>query len=427
MDTAGRAGGTTWPQTPEEDMSPYGIRRIAYLSSSYARASDSFIRDEVAALRRHHVSVTTFAIRAPSASEQVSDEVRASRLETTYILSAGTPALLAAVLWMAGTHPRRLATCVRLARGLASPGLRGQVWPLLYLVEACYLAALLQKRKVEHLHNHIGEGSAAVALLAGTLADVPFSLTIHGPGEWDRPERLALGLKVSRAAFVVAISAYTRGQMLRWCAPTDWPKIHVIKCGIDPTGLDVLTPVPDVSQFVTVGRLASEKGHCLLISALGDLKRHGVEATLVVIGDGDERASLERQARDCGVHPALTFRGWGSAETVAKEIRGSRALVVPSLAEGLPVVIMEALALGRPVISSAVAAVPELVIPGESGWLVQPGSIEDLASTMRTVLDTPTETLSEMGRRGAARVAAEHSIETQVTKLLTLIQTGGRA
>jgi glycosyltransferase involved in cell wall biosynthesis len=252
-------------------------------------------------------------------------------------------------------------------------------------------------------------------------------LTIHGPGEWDRPEKLALELKVSRASFVVAISDFTRGQILRWCAPTDWGKVHVIRCGIRPpaSSIDALTPVPDVSQFVTVGRLAPEKGHALLISALGALKRRGVDATVVVIGDGPERARLERQARECGVGPALTFVGWASADSVAEHIRSSRAVVVPSLAEGLPVVIMEALALGRPVVSSAVAAVPELVTSGESGWLVAPGSVEALVDAMSAVLATPVEALTTMGRRGAARVASEHSIDTQASKLLSLIETGG--
>jgi colanic acid/amylovoran biosynthesis glycosyltransferase len=407
-------------------MSAPGVRRIAYLSSTYARASDSFIREEVAALRRRRMSVATFAVRAPNSSELVSDEVRASYDETTYILSAGVLALAAAALQVAAFHPYRFATGIRLAGRLAIPGFRGRVWPFLYLVEACYLALALRQRKIQHLHNHIGEGSASVALLAGALTGIPYSLTIHGPGEWDRPAALALDLKIARASFVIAISDYTRGQILRWCDPADWQKVHVIRCGVNPTvfGASAQTPVPDVIQFTTVGRLAPEKGQALLISALGQLKRRGREATLVVVGDGPEKKFLEHHAHHCGVGSAVDFVGWVSAETVADEIRASRAVIIPSLAEGLPVVIMEALALGRPVVSSSVAAVPELVRPRESGWLVVPGSEEALAAAMSAVLDTPVAALTTMGKRGALRVAAEHSIDTQVEKMLDLLQAG---
>lgn len=409
-------------------MNAPAVSRIAYLSSTYARASDSFIREEVAALRRRRLSVDTFAIRAPGSSELVSDEIRACYGETTYILSIGMPSLALATLQIAITHPRRFATGLRLAGRLTTPGFRGRVWPWLYLVEAGFLALELRRRKIQHLHNHIGEGSAAVAVLAGALADIPYSMTIHGPGEWDRPERLALDIKVARASFVIAISDYTRGQLLRWCAPADWEKIHVIRCGVNPAvfGADAQTGVPDVAQFVTVGRLAPEKGQTLLISALGQLKRRDIEAKLVVIGDGPERDLLERHAQACGVRSAVNFLGWVPSERVAEEIRASRALVMPSLAEGLPVVIMEALALGRPVISSSVAAVPELVRPGECGWLVAPGSVEGLAAAMRAVLDEPVEALAAMGQRGAERVAADHSIDTQVEKWLNLLRAGNR-
>ena len=133
--------------------------------------------------------------------------------------------------------------------------------PLAYLVEAAYLAERLRAKRIEHLHNHIGEGSASVAMLASLLSNIPFSMTIHGPSEFDRPTWLALGEKIHRATFTVAVSEFTRSQLYRWSDPTDWPKIHVVHCGLDGAFLDCgPTPIPETRRLVCVGRLTEQKG-----------------------------------------------------------------------------------------------------------------------------------------------------------------------
>src|SRR3954447_13775888 len=174
---------------------------VAYLTSVYARSSDLYIRGEVAQLRALGFTVYTFSIRRPEARELVSEEIRREYATTEFVLAAGVPRLMLAWLRSMLRSPRRMLATVGLMLRISTPGLKGRLWPLAYLVEAAYLAERLRAQGVEHLHNHIGENSAAVAMLAASIAGLPFSLTIHGPSEFDRPTQLALGEKIRRAAF----------------------------------------------------------------------------------------------------------------------------------------------------------------------------------------------------------------------------------
>ncbi len=174
-------------------------------------------------------------------------------------------------------RPGRFLRAAMLARRVAVAGREGaRLWPAAYLAEAAHLARRLRAKGVVHLHNHIGQNSAAVALLAAELAGVPYSLTIHGPSEFDRPRELALGTKVGRSRFTVAISEYGRSQLMRWSRPADWDKIHVVHCGLDADFLAAEpTPVPDVPTVVSVGRLVPEKGQLVLVGAVAELVRDG--------------------------------------------------------------------------------------------------------------------------------------------------------
>jgi glycosyltransferase involved in cell wall biosynthesis len=397
-------------------------KTIAYLTSAYARASDSFIRGEVAQLRALGFTVHTFSIRRPESSELVSEEIRREHAATEYVLAAGAARLALAWLWAVLRSPRRMAAAVRLAARIGTPGLQGRLWPLVYLVEAAYLAERLRTKGVEHLHNHIGEGSASVAMLASVLSGLRFSMTIHGPGEFDRPSLLALGEKIRRASFTVTVSEFGRSQLYRWSDRIDWPKIHVIHCGLDGTFLGGgTTAIPEARRLVCVGRLAEQKGVLLLVEAAALLVSEGVTFELVLVGDGPLRRPLEERIERLGLGEHVRLVGWQGAQAVREEILRARALVLPSFAEGLPVVLMEALALGRPVISTYVAGIPELVVPGVCGWLVPAGSVEALAAAMRDALSAPVHDLECLGRAGAARAAQRHDAAVETAKLAGLI------
>jgi glycosyltransferase involved in cell wall biosynthesis len=401
---------------------------VAYLTSVYARSSDLYIRGEVAQLRALGFTVFTFSIRRPEACELVSDEIRAEYATTEFVLAAGLPRLMLALLRTILRSPRRALAAVVLMFRTSTPGLRGRLWPLAYLVEAAHLAERLRARRVEHLHNHIGENSAAVAMLAAFLADLPFSMTIHGPSEFDRPTQLALGEKIHRAAFTVAICEFVRSQLYRWSSPADWPKIHVVHCGLDGTFLDVgETAVPETPRLVCVGRLAEQKGTLVLVEAVRRLAAEGLAFELVLIGDGPLRQPIEEAVERFGLREHIRLIGLQRIEVVRDEILRARALVLPSFAEGLPRVLMEALALSRPVISTYVAGIPELVVPNVCGWLVPAGSVEALGEAMREALSAPAAVLERMGRAGAARVAGRHDGTIEMAKLAALILRSCRA
>jgi glycosyltransferase involved in cell wall biosynthesis len=401
---------------------------IAYLTNVYARSSDLYIRGEVAHLRALGFTVHTFSIRRPHLRELVSDEVRREYAGTEFVLDAGVIRLILAWFRTMVRSPRRALAAVRLAMQIGWPGLKGRLWPLAYLIEAAYLAERLRSKGVEHLHNHIGEGSASVAMLTSLLADVPFSMEIHGPSEFDRPTELALGAKIHRAAFTVAVSDFTRSQLYRWSSHADWPKIHVVHCGLEGTFLDGgVTAIPNVPRFIYVGRLTEQKGPLLLVEAVRRLVADGLTVEVVMIGDGPLRRPIEELVGQLGLQEHVRLAGLQGSAAVREEIKGARAMVLPSFAEGLPRVLVEALALGRPVISTYVAGIPELVVPGVCGWLVPAGSVETLVEAMREVLLAPIAELERLGRAGAALAAERHSAATETAKLAALILQSCRA
>jgi len=398
------------------------VKTIAYLNSLYARAGDTFIRAEVLLLRGFGHTVHTFSVREPDASELVSEEIRDEHARTDYILRHGLVRLTACAVLESLRAPGKALASIRLALRCGWPGIRGRLWPLAYFFEACYLSRQLREKRVDHLHDHNGEGCAFVAMLASMLSGVPYSLTIHGPGEFDRPEQLSLGEKVRRSRFAVAISEYGRSQIQRWVDPADWKKISVVRCGVRPGNIgDEAIGAFSGRRLVCVGRLSAEKGHLVLIEAIARLKALPA-FDVIIVGDGPMRAAIEARTAALGIKDRVKMAGWMSSDDVHGEIARSCAMVLPSFAEGLPVVLMESFALGRPVIATAIAGIPELVQPGISGWLVPAGSVDALEGALREVLSAPPERLAGMGGAGHARVRERHDQHAEVRKLEALIE-----
>jgi glycosyltransferase involved in cell wall biosynthesis len=304
---------------------------------------------------------------------------------------------------------------------------RGTLRHLIYLAEACVLVDWMRRDGVEHLHAHFGTNSATVALLARELGGPQFSFTVHGPEEFDRAPLWSLGEKIERAAFVVAISNFGRSQLMRWCGRQHWSKIHVIRCGVDARFLAAdVVPIPAVRRLLSIGRLCEQKGQLLLIEALGRLKRDGLEVELVLIGDGELRAEVERTIAEQGLTAQVHMRGWVDGHRIRQALDDACAVVLPSFAEGLPVVIMEAFARGRPVLSTYVAGIPELVLPGKNGWLVPAGSVEALVEALRQMLDTPSADLAKLGCDGRARVAEQHDASRNGRQMADLLRADAK-
>lgn len=395
---------------------------IAYITSIYARASDTFIRNEVVALRQRGHTVHTYSIRKAEEDQHVSDEVRREQASTDYILSHGAAPLLGAFFAAMVGMPAALLRTARLAWSIRVPGVRGSILALVYLIEAAYLARSLKQRGVQLLHNHIAENSATVAMLASALSGIPFSMTVHGPGIFYDPRKWSLATKIKRSAFTVCITSFCKSQCMVFADQQDFDKLHVVRCSVtrEFTGVAPL-PIPEAPRLVCVGRLCPEKGMLLLVQAVARHIAAGGRCQLRFIGDGPSRKPIEQLIATHGLQDAVQLLGWQSSDVVRREIEASRALVLPSFAEGLPIVIMEALALGRPVVTSRIAGIPELVHDGVNGWLVAAGSVDELVAALGAVSTAAPTELAAMGQRGAEAVRTLHNLDTEIDKLERLM------
>lgn len=394
--------------------------RVAYLINQYPKVSHSFIRREILALERQGMNVQRIAMRGWD-GDLVDAEDFTERDRTRYVLKNGLFGLLRSVLSVATSTPTRLFHGLRLAWQMSKRADRSLPYHLIYLAEACRVALWLKREGATHLHAHFGTNSAEVAMLASELAGVPYSLTIHGSEEFDKAEFIGLGEKLRRATFVAAVSSFCRSQLYRSVAYTHWDKMHIVHCGVDPDFYRIgATQVVEKPRFVCVGRLCEQKGQQILIEAAARLAAKGIDFELVLAGDGEMRPEVEALIAKHGLGAQVRITGWISSEQVRQELLAARALVMASFAEGLPVVIMEAMSVQRPVLTTWIAGIPELVIEGENGWLYPPGSVDELALAMERCLNTPHDELARMGSRARTRVLARHDIDREAAKLIAL-------
>ena len=391
---------------------------IAYFVNQYPKVSHSFIRREILALEEEGILVVRMALRGWD-SPQVDAADRMEVERTHYLLQRGLVGLLMPVLRRLVRNPLSLVRAFASAVRMSRMSERSIPYHLVYCAEACELLEHLDLHPVGHVHAHFGTNSAEVVMLARVMGGPPYSFTVHGPDEFDRPQALHLAEKVARASFVVAISSYGRSQLYRWISHEHWSKVQVVHCGLDaaflapPPGMDY----PTQDRLVCVGRLCEQKGQLLLLDAVRRLKDRGRRVELVLAGDGEMRAELEAAITRMGLRDEVRITGWISSQQVGQELLACKAMVLPSFAEGLPVVVMEAMAMQRVVVSTRIAGIPELVRHGVDGWLVTPGDVGALEAALVELLDMPIERLAEMGARARQHVLERHDINVEVRKL----------
>jgi len=394
--------------------------KVAYLTNQYPKTSHTFIRREIAGIEAAGLEVERITVRG-SEEHLVDGRDRDERRRTRVLLGHGALGLLPDAFAALVSRPLRTIRALRAAIVMARWSRTSLLRHLAYLAEACVLLRWTRGRGVEHVHAHFSTNPAAVALLCRELGGPPFSFTIHGTADFDSPSAAALPCKIERAVFVIAVCEDGRRRLLLRVPPGHEHKVHVVRCGVDDPFLRARPRgVPDDPRLVCVARLSAEKGIAVLLRAARLLADEGLVFEIVLVGDGPERAALEGLARDLDVATRVRFDGWRSGDEVRARIVDSRALVLASLSEGLPVVIMEALALRRPVIGTAVGGVAELVVAGECGWVVAPGSERELAAAMREALTLAPAALDRMGRCGAERVAAAHDAGAEARRLAQL-------
>ena len=405
--------------------------KIAYILNTYPQPSHSFIRREVQALERHGVEIERIAMR-PADVPLVDPGDIDEQGRTDYVLAKGGGRLVTGLVRRMWRSPRRFRSALAKALEMGGRSQVGRLRHLIYLAEAAYVADRVEGEGIDHLHAHFGTNSTTVALLAAMLADVPgglgYSFTTHGPEEFDAPQVLSLGAKVDTADFAVAISSFGRSQLSRWAAFGSWARLKVVHCGIEPSRFSQPQPLPEGPlRLAAIGRFVEQKGQMVLIHALAKLVETHPDLHLSLIGDGEMRQDLEAAIARYDLSRHVTLTGWLSEADVRAELAKAHALVMPSFAEGLPMVVMEAMAAARPVVATYIAGTPELVVPGQTGLLVPAGDPDVLAEAIADLAGTPSETLRRMGQAGRTRVLQRHDSEIEAGKLVHHFEEAIRA
>ena len=406
---------------PNDVGAPPRHPRLAYLVNHYPKVSHTFIRREILAVEQQGLEVLRLAIRgwdddAPDPVDQ------AEKARTHYLLRGGALGLVKATVAQAARAPGRFLTALKLALRMSRRADRAWPFHLVYLMEACVAMPVLRRAGIEHLHIHFGTNPAEVGMLIQALGGPGYSMTVHGPEEFDRPDFLHLGDKIRSARFVAAITCFCRSQLSRWVPHTEWPKLRIVHCGLDPEFHAVDAPPPGGRRLICIGRMTEQKGHLLLIEAAAQVARQVPDFELVLAGDGELRPTIERRIAELGLRRHVRITGWIDSDTVRQELLAARALVLASFAEGLPVVIMEAMALGRPCVSTCIAGVPELIRDGDNGWLLPAGDPEALAAAMLACLRLDDAELARVGQRARATALERHDIDREAARLVALFE-----
>lgn len=294
------------------------------------------------------------------------------------------------------------------------------LYQLFYFAEAVVLADELQSRGIVHLHNHFGDSSCSVAVLTSALSGIPYSFTEHGPAIFFEARRWHLDKKIARAQFVVAISHFCRSQLMLFSEAEHWGKIAIVHCGVHPSRYQPGSPSKAGKKILYVGRLEPVKGLLVLLEAMAGLRDHHPDMQLTVVGDGSARSAIEAEAQRLGLTDMIDFVGYKTQDEVAALLPLSDMLVLPSFAEGVPVVLMEAMASGKPVIASRVAGVQELVEDGVNGFTVPSGDSIALAERIEQLFADPVAR-ERMGQAGRQTVEQNFNVDVEARSLAQLL------
>lgn len=411
---------------------------VAYLTGEYPKVSHTFIQREIAALRDLGLTIEACTIRRAPAKDVVGPAQLAEQARTFCVIGAAkSPArLLGAHLRLLRRSPKRWISALKLALKTRPAGIKALAWQGFYFLEAGVLADHLLRRSVVHLHNHFGNSSCSVSMIASEISGIPYSYTAHGPSEFFEPHYWRIDQKCARAAFVSAISHYARAQCMIFTPQAHWDRIRIVHCGVipalygQPANPDAANPdAPDAArqasaplsgpEIVFVGRLAAVKGVAVLIEAMAGLRARHPGARLTLVGDGGERQALEAKVRAADLEGMVHFAGYQDQEGVAAILARADIFALPSFAEGVPVVLMEAMASRLPVIATRVAGVPELVEDGVSGFVVPPGDLDSLMQSLDRLLQDP-DLRARMGAAGRAKVMADYDVTAEARWLAQL-------
>ena len=384
--------------------------RLAYLVSEYPALSHTFITREIAELEAAGHEVERLSIRRPE-NPAARQGVYAEEYENTFYLLDETPRRFPLALWrVALRRPRGVARAMSLASRIALRLAHRPHAVAAWFAQAVVLVDWMEAKGLSHVHNHFGNAAGFVALLAAEIGAVDFSLSVHGPDIFNRVEEEMLTMKTERARFTRCISHFSRSQLCLLSDRKTWKRFHIVRCGVDPDHFhprDRVEGAAAIPQVLCVGRLVGAKGQHLLLEASSRLLDRGLLHHLTFVGTGPDKASLRDRAHRLGIDDWVTFTGGLPPTEVREHLSKTDLFVLPSFAEGIPVALMEAMAMEIPVVSTPVAGIPELIQSGTNGELVAPASVDALIGAIGDFL-LHSEEWKERGRKGRETVLADY-------------------
>ena len=401
------------------------MKKIAYLCSEYPAISHTFIFREIQSMRAEGLDIYPVSVdRTRNLARMTAAEQQEAR-QTLILKETSLLTGLIALLAVFGRQPLGLLRMTVQAIVLCFKGPKKPLKALGYLAEAIILVAWLQKNQIEHIHEHFANPTAVVALLVKSCSGISYSLSVHGPDIFYQVDSSLLGQKISEASFVRCISHYCRSQLWRISPHASWGKFHIVRCGVDP---EVYRPslqtTHTVPELLCVGRLCPAKGQHVLLGACALLKQQLIPFHLTLVGDGEDRQSLETMVRQSNLSTQVTFTGALGQDEVRGFYDSADIFVLPSFAEGVPVVLMEAMAKEIPVVTTRITGIPELVEDQHQGLLATPGDVEELAQQLRLLLaDKPLATA--LGAAGRAQVVLRYNQHQNNPRLAALFAEYG--
>jgi len=403
--------------------------KILYLINQYPKVSHTFIRREIMSLEESDIEVVRVAMRSDDPND-MSEIDYAEYKKTHYVLQQPKFELFKHVFSAISENPKGFFKALKVLFKMHSASKQSFLIHLIYLVESCNVAKVCKESEVDHIHAHFGTNPAEVAMYTSIISGVPYSFTVHGPEEFDKPLTLNLNQKIKYASKVVAITNYCKSQLFRWADYEDWQKIGIVHCGLEDSFFDEQTlnlkKDSDEYRFLCIGRLCEQKGQLLLLEAFSRFIKRGFKAHLTLAGDGEMRSEIESFVKQHSLESNTTITGWVDSIQIKKLLGTSDAMLLPSFAEGLPVAIMEAMATGVPVISTAIAGIPELLKEKATGFLVCPGSVQSLEDALISFTELTQYELYEIRKSAFEAVRKEHNVTTEAKKLADLVGANER-
>ena len=390
---------------------------MAYLVSRYPAISHTFILREIQRLRALGHTIFTASINPPDRpADAMEGYERQEAKDTFFVKAQGWLGAVGTLAYWMTRSPARLLSTLRMGLRLGKGG--NWLYGLAYAIEAAIVARWMHQRGLQRLHVHFGNAGATVGVLVKHLLGCHLSYTIHGPDEFDDVPGQHLPLKMAQADSVVCISQFAKGQLMRISHPDDWRKLQVCRLGVDPAQFtySVREAGPSKVKLLCVGRLSPAKGQVLLVQACARLRDEGLDFSLTLVGDGPDRSRIEPLIAHLRLGDRIHLTGALNQQAVRAHFERADIFVLPSLAEGIPVVLMEAMSSGVPCVSTPVNGIPELIQHERTGLLATPGDSESLTNELRRLIEQP-QLRRSLAEAAYVKVLADFDLDRNVARL----------